>query len=183
VIIVNWLYCYYGLKNVVIKYSVPHEEEAMDNFINSEDFFSAINEMFSEKIPFNKVLGLKVESINPDCVKTLFEMRDELMGNYKRGMLHGGVISSVIDATGGLAAFIGIQEKMCGKTLEARLERSGRISTIDLRVDFLRPGLGKRFVVAAYTLRTGNKVTVTRIELHNDQNDLIAVGTGSYLVS
>jgi len=98
-------------------------------------------------------------------------------------MLHGGVISSVIDATGGLAAFIGIQKQMRGKTLEAKLERSGRISTIDLRVDFLRPGLGKRFVVTAYTLRTGNKVTVTRIELHNDQNELIAVGTGSYLVA
>ena len=60
---------------------------------------------------------------------------------------------------------------------------SGRMSTIDLRVDFLRPGLGKRFVVTAYTLRTGNKVVVKRIELHNDQNDLIAVGTGSYFVA
>jgi uncharacterized protein (TIGR00369 family) len=155
----------------------------MGNCTNDEEFLSVINEMFSEKIPFNKILGLKVESINSDCVKTLFEMRDELMGNYKRGMLHGGVISAVIDTTGGLAAIIGIQEKMRGKTLEAKLERSSSISTIDLRVDFLRPGLGKRFVVTAYTLRTGNKVAVTRIELHNDQNDLIAVGTGSYLVA
>jgi len=155
----------------------------MNNYTDDEELLSVINEMFSEKIPFNKVLGLKVESIDSDCVKTLFKMRDDLMGNYKRGMLHGGVISSVIDATGGLAAFIGIQKQMRGKTLEAKLERSGRISTIDLRVDFLRPGLGKRFVVTAYTLRTGNKVTVTRIELHNDQNELIAVGTGSYLVA
>ena len=76
-------------------------------------------------------------------------MRDELMGNFNRGMLHGGVISSVIDATGGLAASIGIQEKMRGKTLEAKLEKSSRISTIDLRVDFLRPGLGKRFIATA----------------------------------
>jgi uncharacterized protein (TIGR00369 family) len=72
---------------------------------------------------------------------------------------------------------------MRGKSLEAKLERSSRISTIDLRVDFLRPGLGKRFIATANTLRAGNKVVVTRIELHNDQNDLIAVGTGSYLVA
>ena len=155
----------------------------MDSRPKDEEFMSAINEMFSKKIPFNKVLGLRVESISADRVKTLFEMRDELMGNYNRGMLHGGVISSVIDATGGLAAFIGIQEKMRGKTLEAKLERSFRMSTIDLRVDFLRPGLGNRFIATANTLRTGNKVVVTRIELHNDQNDLIAVGTGSYLVT
>jgi len=154
----------------------------MDNRTSDEEFVSAIKKIF-EKIPFNKVLGLKIESINSDCVKTQFEMRDELMGNFERGMLHGGVISSVIDATGGLSAAIGIREKMRGETLEAKLKKSSRLSTIDLRVDFLRPGLGKQFVVTAYNLRTGNKVAVTRIEMHNDQNDLIAVGTGSYILA
>ncbi len=154
----------------------------MNSPINDEEFVSAINEIF-EKVPFNKVLGLKVESIRPDCVKTVFEMRDELKGHYELGMLHGGVISTVLDATGGLAAAMDIQKKTHSESLEAKLERSLRMSTIDLRVDFLRPGLGNRFVVTAYTLRTGNKVVVTRIELHNDQNDLIAVGTGSYILT
>ncbi len=98
-------------------------------------------------------------------------------------MLHGGVISSVIDATGDLAAAMGIQKKTYGETLEAKLERARRMSTIDLRVDFLRPSLGKRFVGTAYTLRTGNRVVVTRIELQNHQNDLIAVDIGSYILT
>jgi uncharacterized protein (TIGR00369 family) len=110
-------------------------------------------------------------------------MRDELMGHYKRRMLHGGAISSAIDVTGGLSAFMGLQQKMPGETLEARLERFGRVSTIDVRVDFLRPGIGKWFIVTAYVLRTGKKIAVTRIELHNDQDDLIAVGTASYVVT
>ena len=109
-------------------------------------------------------------------------MRREFMGNYQREMLHGGTISSVIDATGGLAAFVGTIKRLQVKTLEATLMRSFSLSTIDMRVDFLRPGLGKRFVATAYPLRTGKKVVVTRIELHNEQNDLIAVGTGSYRV-
>ena len=150
---------------------------------NDEEFVSVVREIFSEKIPFIKVLGLKVESISYERVRVSFQMRDELMGNYKRGMLHGGVISSVIDAVGGLAALMGAQEKMRGKTLATRLEKLERGSTIDLRVDFLRPGIGKWFVATAYALRTGNKVAVTRIELNNDQNDLIAVGTGSYFVA
>jgi len=154
----------------------------MDRLKNAEKFVSVINEMF-EKIPFNKVLGLKVESISPECVKTFFEMRDELMGNFKRGILHGGVISSAIDVTGGLAAVMGLQEKLHGETLEAKIDKSFRMSTIDLRVDFLRPGFGRRFVVTAYVLRTGNKIAVTRIELHNEVNELIAVGTGSYIFS
>ena len=36
---------------------------------------------------------------------------------------------------------------------------------------------------AIYILRTGNKIAVTRIELNSDQNELIAVGTGSYVVA
>ena len=74
----------------------------MNNLVKDQEFVSAINEMF-EKVPFNKVLGLKVESVNPDCVKTIFEMRHELKRHYELGMLHGGVISTVIDATGGAA--------------------------------------------------------------------------------
>ena len=155
----------------------------MDNCTNDEDFLSGIKKIVNEKIPFHKVLGLKVESISYERVKVLFQMRDELMGHYKRGMVHGGVISSVIDVTGGLSAFMGVQEKLQDEIVEAKLERFGRVSTIDLRVDFLRPGIGKWFVATAYTLRTGNKVAVTRIELHNDQDDLIAVGTGSYVVA
>jgi uncharacterized protein (TIGR00369 family) len=155
----------------------------MDSYTNEGKLFSIISEMFSEKIPFNKLIGLRVESIQPDCVKIAFEKRDELVGHYTRGTLHGGVISSVIDVTGGLSAFMSIQEKLFSEPLEKRLARFAKVNTIDLRVDFLRPGLGKWFVASAFSLRTGKKVAVTRIELHNDQHELIAVGTGSYVVA
>jgi len=155
----------------------------MDNPAKDEELFSVISEIFNQKIPFNKVLGLKVESISYGRVKVSFEMRDNLIGNYMRGTLHGGVISSVIDVTGGLAAFMGIQEKIPDETLETKLAKFGRLGTIDLRVDYLRPGQGTRFISEGYSLRTGNRVAVTRIEINNDNNELIAVGTGSYVVS
>jgi uncharacterized protein (TIGR00369 family) len=157
--------------------------EHMEREQNDERLFKVINDMFNEKIPFNKVLGLKVAAIGYQRVKVRFEMRDELIGNYIRGTLHGGVISSVVDVTGGLAAFMGIQEKIFDRDLDAKLERFGRLGTIDLRVDYLRPGIGESFVSTGYTLRTGNKVAVARIELINDRDDLIAVGTGSYVVA
>lgn len=149
---------------------------------SKEEFHSVINEMFSEKIPFNKFLGLKIESMTAERVKVSFRMRDDLMGHWSRGMVHGGVISSVIDVTGGLAAFMGVQEKM-DKTPEAKFTRFTRVATIDLRVDFLRPGLGAAFTAIAYPLRTGGKVAVTRTELNNEKEELIAVGTGSYTVA
>ena len=155
----------------------------MDRKQNDEKLFGVINEMFNEKIPFNKVLGLRVAAIGYQQVKVRFDMRDELIGNYVRGTLHGGVISSVIDVTGGLAAFMGIQQKISDRDLDAKLERFGRLGTIDLRVDYLRPGIGNSFVSTGYTLRTGKRVAVSRIELINDRDDLIAVGTGSYVVA
>jgi uncharacterized protein (TIGR00369 family) len=54
--------------------------------------------------------------------------------------------------------------------------------TIDLRVDYLRPGKGNRFVASGTILRIGKKVAVVRTELRNEQDELIAVGTGTYLV-
>ena len=155
----------------------------MLNIQKDEELFAAINGIFNEKIPFNKVLGLKVEMLRYDLVKTRFEMHDELIGNYMRGSLHGGVISSAIDVTGGLSAFMSIQQKLPGGELKEKLERFNKLGTIDLRVDYLRPGIGRYFISTGYTLRTGSRVAVTRVELNNEQNDLIAVGTGSYVIA
>jgi uncharacterized protein (TIGR00369 family) len=57
-----------------------------------------------------------------------------------------------------------------------------RLSTIDLRTDFLRPGRGKLFIATAKIIRSGNKVAVARMEMHNEQGDHIAFGTGTYMV-
>ncbi len=80
----------------------------------NDEFLRVINEKCSaRKIPFNRLLGLSIESMGPrKCVTVSFRMRGELMGHRKRRMVHGGVISSVIDVTGGLVAFMGAQERM-----------------------------------------------------------------------
>ena len=72
--------------------------------------------------------------------------------------------------------------KMYGQSFEEIAERFAITGTIDLRVDYLRPGLGKHFAATGSILRTGKKVSVTRMELHNDKGILIAVGTGTYVV-
>jgi uncharacterized protein (TIGR00369 family) len=136
-----------------------------------------------DQIPFNHVLGLKVESLNFDQPSVKLEMRPDLIGNFIRGSLHGGVISSTLDFMGGLVAFLGVLKTMQGQPVQAMAERFAKIGTIDLRIDYLRPGIGKHFMATGYVLRTGNKVAVTRMELHNDEQQLIAVGTGAYVVA
>jgi len=148
----------------------------------TEKLLQLLKEITEEKIPFNKLIGMKIETLDLDKIGIRFEMRPELVGNFTRGNLHGGVISSVLDVTGGMVAWTGIMKKMEGQSFDEISERFNKIGTIDIRVDYLRPGLGEYFITTGSTLRTGNKVSVTRMELHNDKGILIAVGTGTYVV-
>lgn len=149
---------------------------------NLDKYLRVLREIYEEKIPFNKIFGLQVESLKPGRVSVKFKMKEELIGNYAHGILHGGVISSVLDAAGGLTAASSVMEKMQHKSVEEIEKRITRTGTIDLRVDYLRPGRGKYFRATSSIMRIGNKVAVTRMELHNDEERLIAVGTGTYIV-
>ena len=148
----------------------------------TEKLLQLLKEITEEKIPFNKLIGMKIETLDLDKIGIRFEMSPELVGNFTRGNLHGGVISSVLDVTGGMVAWTGIMNKMEGQSFDEISERFNKIGTIDIRVDYLRPGLGEYFIATGSTLRTGNKVSVSRMELLNDKGILIAVGTGTYVV-
>ena len=152
------------------------------NPVSLGEQFQYLKRMYEQKIPFNKILGFEVETYHVGYVAVRFTMKPELVGNYVMETLHGGVISSVLDATGGLNVSISLVEKLQGESIEDIEQRVARIGTIDLRVDYLRPGRGRTFRATSSIMRTGKKVAVTRMELHNDEDLLIAVGTGTYIV-
>ena len=135
-----------------------------------------------DNLPFNRLLGLRVAFIRADAAGFGFPMRNELIGNTVHGILHGGVISAVLDTTGGLTATASAVERMGGLSESEIASRIARIGTIDMRIDYLRPGRGAQFYSSGTVMRTGRKVAVTRMELKNDENVLIAVGTGAYIV-
>lgn len=143
----------------------------------------ALVRQITDRIPFNRVLGLAIESLEPERATVRLNMRPELVGNFVRGSLHGGAISTTLDYVGGLVAFLGTLKKAPSRSVDTLVERFARIGTIDLRVDYLRPGIGAHFIATGYVLRTGSKVAVTRMELHNDAGELIAVGTAAYVVA
>jgi uncharacterized protein (TIGR00369 family) len=159
-------------------------DAAVDSVVTDTDesiVLAKIHEVFAN-LPFNKLLGIDIVSLDHDKPKLRFEMRPELVGNTYHGILHGGVTSAVLDVTGGLVAFSGLVKNLAAIPIDERMQRFAKVGTIDLRIDYLRPGKGKWFEATGYPLRTGNKVAVARMELHNDSGELIAVGTGAYLV-
>lgn len=146
------------------------------------ELLNFLKDLYENDLPFNRLIGLKIKSISLEKVKTEFGMQPDLIGNPVQETLHGGVISSVLDATGGLVASAGIIQRMNSNPVETVLKQFSKVGTIDLRVDYLRPGRGAVFTAEANIMRSGRKVAVTRMALHNDKDTLIAVGTGTYLV-
>jgi len=136
-----------------------------------------MHKVMEEHIAFNKLLGLKVESFDVEAPKLRFDMRPELVGNPTRQILHGGVISATLDVAGGFAIMLSLAADMTG--IPTAFPNMG---TIDLRVDYLRPGRGKHFVATARIVRKGSRIAVTHMELHNDEGELIATGGAAYVV-
>jgi len=149
---------------------------------NLLEAFELLKDIYERQMPFDRLLGIRVETLTETEVTVRIDMRQELIGNYVRNILHGGVISSVLDLTGGLIASVDLIKHLDGSSLEDIGKRLTRIGTIDLRVDYLRAGQGKYFTATGNVLRRGNKVAVVRTELINNQKLLIAAGTGTYLV-
>jgi uncharacterized protein (TIGR00369 family) len=140
-------------------------------------------DLFEQRIRFNQVLGLKVESVREGDVRLSFAMQPDLVGHYVYGRLHGGVISAALDALGGLALLVEIAARHSAESAEQVMHRFARLGTIDLRVDFLRPGLGRHFVGSAVVTRLGGRVGSTQMRLVNDEGTLIATGSAAYIVS
>lgn len=147
------------------------------------EFIEGVRDIFEEKIVFNKVLGLKITEIKPQWCKGRILMRPELVGHFAYNRLHGGVTSAVLDGMGGLASMAAIGARHMDETPAQRILRFAKLGTIDLRIDYLRPGIGEYFDVYAEVLRLGSRVCSTRMEMRGPDGKLLSTGSGAYIVS
>lgn len=147
------------------------------------EFIAGLKDIFEDKIAFNRVLGLEITSLQPECVTARIAMRPELIGHYGHNRIHGGVISAGLDAMGGLAVMAAIGARHMDEPPLQRLYRFGKLGTIDLRIDYLRPGIGEAFELRAEVLRLGSRVASTRMEFLGTDGKLLSVGAAAYIVS
>jgi uncharacterized protein (TIGR00369 family) len=147
------------------------------------EFVRAITHIFEESIVFNRTLGLKISSVTSLGVTGRITMRPELVGHPSYNRIHGGVISAGLDAMGGMAVLAAIGARHMDEPVEARLHRFAKLGTIDLRIDYLRPGIGTHFDLRAEVLRLGSRVASTRMEFLGADGKLLSTGSGAYIIS
>ena len=147
------------------------------------EFVAGLTQLFEERIPFNAVLGLRIETLAAGGVTGHLAMRPELIGHYAHQRLHGGVISATLDAMAGLAVMAAIGARHMEEAPMERLRRFGKLGTIDLRIDYLRPAVGARFALHGEVLRLGSRLATTRMEFRDADDKLLATGSSAYIIS
>ena len=157
--------------------------------LTAEAALKLVGEIFVDHMPFNRALGLKLERYEKEFAQLSFKNQPMMVGNWAQSILHGGVIASALDVAAGLVCVgstLTRHDTINEEELRQRLSRMGiestRMGTIDLRVDYLRPGRGEHFTATSSLLRAGNKVAVARVELHNEEQVYIASATATYMV-
>jgi uncharacterized protein (TIGR00369 family) len=133
--------------------------------VNPED----VIRVMEEHVPFNRYLGMRGESVGVGKGVLVLPVRPEFVGDPRRPALHGGVLSSLIDTAGGVAAW-------------TALGPGESVSTVDLRVDYLEPaGLGGPLRAEAELVRKGKRVCHVRVAVTQD-GALVAEGRAVYSI-
>ncbi len=135
--------------------------------------FEQLRNLAEHVIPFNQFLGMRLVEVREGFARMELPFRVEFIGDPSRPALHGGVISALADTTGGFAVWSQV------------IDPRGRVSTIDLRVDYLRPGRSETLVAEAKVVRQGNRVGVVDIALFHPENEgqFVATGKGVYNIT
>lgn len=91
-------------------------------------FHALLKQHFMHAIPHARECGMSIVRIDERGALAQMPYRPEWLGDTERGVLHTGVITTLFDTIGGLAAV-------------AAAGRFETVATLDLRMDFLRPAL------------------------------------------
>jgi uncharacterized protein (TIGR00369 family) len=151
--------------------------------VTAQQLSDFVIEFFNHHMPFNQLLGFEVSKIGADKAEIRLAWDDKLMGNPIHKILHGGVTAAVLDTVGSVAALLYGIKNLDSEAAVAQFQQAlPDGGTLDMRVDYLRPGKGQQFIASAEVIRRGRKIAVCRMELHNEQGLHIATGTGTYMV-
>jgi uncharacterized protein (TIGR00369 family) len=124
-----------------------------------------------EELPHCKELGLHAIDIQPGSCLLKLDYAEQLIGNIETGLVHGGVITTLLDSAGGVAAF-------------SVVPQGNSVATLDLRIDYLtqaKPGQAIYGLAESYR-KTRHVIFVRGYAYHESPDAPIANFTASFMV-
>ncbi|RED13036.1 PaaI family thioesterase [Pontivivens insulae] len=122
-------------------------------------------------IPHSVALGMHVEAIGHGSAVISVPYDEKLVGDPTTGVVHGGVITALLDGTAGTAVM-------------THPKAPGGTATIDLRIDYMRAARpGQTITAHAECYRLTRNVAFVRAYAHDgDPEDPVAQANGAFTV-
>jgi uncharacterized protein (TIGR00369 family) len=151
--------------------SIPCYITRVSDGADREQKLGLLNQGFRKMVPHNDALGIEFIDFGPGTATLRLPWAEHLVGNPETGVVHGGVVTSLLDACSGAAVFM----KLLAPT---------PIATLDLRIDYLRPATPREplFAKAECYKLTRNVAFVRAIAHHGDESDPVASATSTFMV-
>ena len=142
----------------------------MEEFLNTEDRLAALKNIIETIMPVNKILGMEIRKLEEGFTEVCIPFKKEFVGDFSRGLWHGGILASIADSTGGLVAL--------------SLARIGdKVNTIDMRIDYLHGAIEKDIFAVSHLVKSGKRVIVADVKLfQKHQEDPVAVARCAYSI-
>jgi uncharacterized protein (TIGR00369 family) len=128
-----------------------------------------IAQQFIEALPYARELGMVFDEFGNGRAVLSMAYRDDLIGDPDTGVIHGGVVSALMDTCSGAAVL-------------SHPTAPISTATIDLRIDYMRPATpGQRLTAIAECYNVTRSVAFVRATtLDEDPDRPVATATGTF---
>lgn len=125
----------------------------------------------SDVVPHAKAIGMRLKEVWHSNALVEVPFSSRLIGNPDTGVVHGGVITTILDHVSGIAVFCALEEPRM-------------TATLDLRIDYMRPATtGKPIQAQAHCYRLTRTIAFVHGTAHNgDPSDPIATSAAAFML-
>ncbi len=128
--------------------------------------------MMTDFIPWARELGFKLTKVEHGRAFAIQPYDEKLVGDPQSGVIHGGVITTMLD-------------NLCGVACSAMIGQLRSVATLDLRIDYMRPAERGRSVIGeAECYHVTRSVCFTRAWAYHESRDrVIATAAGAFAIT
>lgn len=138
---------------------------------HNDDDRAKIAQQFIQALPHVRALGARLTAFGNSRAELEMPWREQFVGDPRTGVVHGGVVSALMDTCGGAAVM-------------AHPDLPNGTATIALRIDYMRGATPRQMLRAraeCYHI-TRSVAFVRAVALDDDEDRPVATATGSFTV-